>query len=615
LKARLHISIVALVVTIMLALCFLHLDGVVGQSLGNTADRAQLLGDQIKTYVLETANRHLPSSQAGSLDEQRAQWYDTIRKDAILPRILERSITHTSNVVEILVLDADNRVLASSTPGRVGQKQPEDKSVKDWERQSNWRRLIDLFRNSDDDYALKIPLGVASTDRPLITIQVLVSPALIRREIQPKLTELASVSAGALLMSILLAVLVSKLFSRSLERIGLSIERITRGDPATQSDTFDVPEVLDVQNKLFLLDERYSGVRNDMDKLRTNVDQMLANLEEAVLVFGPDGRLQIAANRVERLLGRSRRELVGRTVEEIFPAWTGIGRLLHEAVGSRKTVRSKSAVLDRPDLPATRLTLSVDWLDYGDSRSGMLVIIRDAETQQQVATQLDVARRLAAISRVMSGVAHEIKNPLNAIMVHLELASVKADSTALNEDLSVVKHELLRLDRVVKSFLDFNRPLELQFQECDLVQVAQDTAALVGPQAQLRAITTTVEAAVEHAIIGADCDLLRQAVLNVVTNALEAMKQPGPLVITVDQVADHFVLSVRDHGDGIPPEIQDKIYNLYFTTKPSGNGIGLAMAYRVVQLHGGTISFDTELGKGTCFLLRFPSQQFSGVAA
>jgi len=431
----------------------------------------------------------------------------------------------------------------------------------------------------------------------------------------PKLAELASVSAGALLMSILLAVLVSKLFSKSLERISHNIERITRGDPASKTDTFDVPEVLDVQSKLFLLDERYSGVRNDMNKLRNSVDQMLANLEEAVLAFGPDGRLQMAANPVERLLGRNRRELVGQTAAEIFPPWTGIGRLLQDSCGIRQTIRSRTTVFERPNLPPARLIVSVDWLDYGDTPSGMLVTIRDAETQQRVATQLDVARRLAAISRVMSGVAHEIKNPLNAIMVHLELASAKADGTALNEDLSIARRELVRLDRVVKSFLDFNRPLELQFEECDLVQVARHAAALVGALAQFRAITIVVEAAVESAMISADCDLLGQAVQNVVTNAFEAMKQPGALVITVDQVADHFVLSVRDQGDGIPPEIQDKIYNLYFTTKPSGNGIGLALAYRVVQLHGGTIGFDTEVGKGTCFRLRFPPQPSSGIAA
>ena len=104
----------------------------------------------------------------------------------------------------------------------------------------------------------------------------------------------------------------------------------------------------------------------------------------------------------------------------------------------------------------------------------------------------------------------------------------------------------------------------------------------------------------------ADRDLLKQALLNVVVNGVEAMQEGGELHLVVRRLAGECVFAIRDGGGGIPAELRDKIFNLYFTTKAKGSGIGLAMSFRVVQLHSGTIDFSSETGRGTTFWLRFP---------
>ena len=604
-KARLRISIIALVVTIILTLSFLHLDGVVGETLGDVAERAHLLGDQIKSYVIETSNRTLPPAGVPPLERKR-RWYEGVKRDPILPHILQQSLTHSSSVVEVSVLDDADRVLASSTPGREGQYQPYDNSVHDWERRSNWKRLRDLFSNSD--YAVRIPLGIAGEAKPVMSIQVLVSSVLMRAEVLPKLRELAVLFTGALLLSVILAMVVSAIFSRSFERISASIESISRGEEApAPDDSYSLPELQDVESKLNVLGRKFTGTRNDMVSLRSSVDQMLANLEEAVLIFGPDGRLQMAGNPAERLLGRNRKDLIGQPLEHIFPDWTGVGKKLQEAMGLHTNLRSAPAVWERPNLPDVKLLVSLEWLDFGEGRTGMLVTLRDSESRQHVASQLDVAQRLSSISRVMAGVGHEIKNPLNAMMLHLEIAKdkVSGNQSATN-DLETVRREMLRLDKVLKTFLDFNRPLEVNFAELDLVQLAKELAGILNAHAKSRDISIVVDARIEQAVINADAALLQQAVLNVVTNGLEAMNKPGQLTIGIERKPEHCVLSVHDWGDGIPAEIQDKIFNLYFTTKPFGTGVGLAVAYRVVQMHGATIVFESEAGRGTCFRLSFP---------
>ncbi len=252
---------------------------------------------------------------------------------------------------------------------------------------------------------------------------------------------------------------------------------------------------------------------------------------------------------------------------------------------------------------------------------------------ERMASQLDVATRLAAISRLTGGVAHEIKNPLNAIALRLELlrARLGDPDPELSAELDILSREVHRLDRVVKTFLDFSRPLEVHLQDLDLAVLAREVTEFITPQARRANIDVDFSAPSEPAgasftMMRGDSDLLKQAVLNLVTNAMDAMVAKeatagalpdsknggGKLRVRVERGLgergdDKLVLEVSDTGPGIPPELRDKVFQLYFTTKPSGSGIGLAMTYRAVQLHNGTIGFKTETGAGTTFRLEFPA--------
>jgi signal transduction histidine kinase len=228
---------------------------------------------------------------------------------------------------------------------------------------------------------------------------------------------------------------------------------------------------------------------------------------------------------------------------------------------------------------------------------------------QRMATELDVATRLAAISRITGGVAHEIKNPLNAISLRLDLlrARLSQPEEELAAEIDILSSEVRRLDRVVKTFLDFSRPVDVNLTEVDLVAIAREVADLTTPQAGLANIKVWFEDSVKSAPIRGDADMLKQAILNLVLNAIEAMKNGGNLWLLVSREANAILLNVSDDGPGIPTEAREKVFQLYFTTKQRGSGIGLAMTYRAVQLHNGTISFSTELGRGTAFQMLFPA--------
>jgi hypothetical protein len=239
------------------------------------------------------------------------------------------------------------------------------------------------------------------------------------------------------------------------------------------------------------------------------------------------------------------------------------------------------------------------------------VILRDAETRRQIETQVEISKRLAAISRLTGGAAHEIKNPLNAIGLHLELLKnrLAGSQTEPPPELDVIMREIARLNRVVNTFLDFTRPVDLKLTDVHLGKLLEEIAGLAGPEAVKTQVRIRVDDGFPGAVIKADRDLLKQAVLNLAANGIQAMPGGGELKLGLARAGAEVELEVADQGAGIPPEIQDKIFGLYFTTKKEGSGIGLAMAFRVVQLHSGTIDFSSEPGRGTTFRVRFPMSE------
>ena len=239
---------------------------------------------------------------------------------------------------------------------------------------------------------------------------------------------------------------------------------------------------------------------------------------------------------------------------------------------------------------------------------GILVTLRDAETRGQIEEQLGIADRLSALSQLTRGVAHEIKNPLNAITVHLEVLRQRIGVDQAPE-LSVIGGEIARLNRIVKTFLDFNRPVDLRLRRIDLNELVSEIAKLVEPDASAHDVIIVSEMFGRPVWIDADRDLLKQAFLNVVMNALEAMPDGGRLALSCSEAGRRCRVAVSDTGPGIAPEIRDKIFNLYFTTKGNGSGIGLAMAYRFVQLHDGKMTFSSESGQGATFIFELPEAE------
>lgn len=598
LRARVMLTTTGLAAAVALTLILVELHTLISISLQHTYDRARMTGQFVKRYVLDRAERSSAAGRVASLDERIADWQRAIRDDAELPELLASTLAQTQALVEISVADGRGRILASSNPARRGQlMQP----------RLPLRKLLELgpleklqaVLGGQVDYEDRVELGVELPDNSrrevVFAIQVLVSSVLLRDAILPELRQSALALLPLLLLSVAIAWLMAQAALRPLKGISQAIDRIRSGDPALPESAPSPREIAAVQEKLRLLGEQYRGAQAGAEELRGSVERMIEGLEESILLFGSDGRLVVCNEAAERLLRVSRQKVTGLRADVLFPQETPIGAVLAQALAARTPVK---------EARAGRLLASLDFLPQG----AFLLRLRDAEGRRRVESQLNLSSRLAAIGRLTSGVAHEIKNPLNSIALRLELlrSRVLPELPEAEKEIDVIAQEIVRLDRVVRTFLDFTRPVELQTEELDLARLAAELAALLRPEAEQQGVALELEGLEEPAIVRGDAGLLKQALLNVLRNGLEAMPGGGRLAVRLRKAEGQAELEIADTGPGIPAEFRDKIFHLYFTTKKNGTGIGLAMTYRAVQLHNGSIEIGDAPGGGAAVRIRLP---------
>jgi len=616
LKNRLRVSIVTLVSLLVLAQCVMSLRITAEASFKDVLDRAGSVAYQVRNMLLQRVNEQTVAAfpPPANLEESKKLWRSIIAEDTALPELLKTTVASWTTLVEILVCDEDGQILTASHDRLQRRTYQSLQNFTEWNRRFLWDRLLEVLLRPRE-YATVLPLGVQGAPRPMFTIRVILSSVLLRDVIMPQVRSLAILTALSMIGSMILAVLFSNVVLKALERVSHRIELISTGRfgedaavAARESREFAV-----VQNKLDILSQQFRGAKEDVNQLRGNFEQMLERLEQAVLLFDSEHRLVLASRQAGRLLGCPPGELMGKTMEELLPPSTALGAVVDRALKLQQSLRDRPVLFERQNGQPERVLMSVDpLLSIPGGRFGTLITLQDAETRRQLRSQLDVSTRLAAISRLTGGVAHEIKNPLNAMAVHLEILKSKLpDATGVEGECDVIGREIARLDRVVSTFLDFARPVELMMREVDLAEMARQIATLVRPEAERNQVLVECQTDGGPAVVHGDHDLLKQAILNVVMNGIEAMPNGGRLQIRVSCDVPEVLFSVADAGTGIPPQLRDRIFNLYFSTKEKGSGIGLAMTFRVVQLHNATIDFTSDVGHGTTFLMRFPVDEES----
>ncbi len=284
-------------------------------------------------------------------------------------------------------------------------------------------------------------------------------------------------------------------------------------------------------------------------------------------------------------------------------------------------IRSGLSRLGQGDLGATLDLKGDEFKELGDIFASVTDQLKAALPDSAKRTQLlELSRRVTALGRLTAGVAHEVKNPLNAMTIHLELLKQKlaagADTTATGSHVDIISYEIRRLDDVVQGFLKFARPEEMSLKPVPPGELVEEVLKTLAVEANVTGVTLEANIAPDVPPIEADPGIFRQALLNLAKNAVQAMPNGGTLTMGVAPTKDGRVeIRVADTGIGIAPENLAKIFDLYFTTKQAGTGIGLSLVYRTVQLHNGDIDVESTPGVGTTFVIKMPKVNPAALAS
>jgi signal transduction histidine kinase len=246
--------------------------------------------------------------------------------------------------------------------------------------------------------------------------------------------------------------------------------------------------------------------------------------------------------------------------------------------------------------------------DVGGRVFGAVVTLEDVSEVRALTDQLIRADRLAAMGELTAGVAHEVRNPLGIIRASVQLVEdAQGDPARVHDAVRVIKQEIDRLDRVIKALLDFGRPSAPTLRLTNVEDVVNDVVLFTrqfAGQAHVE-IETVLTAANPHVL--ADADQLKQVLVNLVSNAVQAMEDEGGTITVRVWDDDAFVFaSVADTGPGMSPEMLDKVFDPFYSTRDGGTGLGLTIVHRIIDQHGGRVEVESTPGAGTTFTVTSP---------
>jgi signal transduction histidine kinase len=612
-KTKQVLGVTSTVGAVVVALSVYHLGALTRFSLEESRARGLLLSRAVYQRAQGVAPR---ASDA----------YVALREDAGLKSILESSI-YSHDVTDAAIVDPAGRIVAHYDPSRIDRVLPPRQQVDDLLAMSALRQVWVIFTDPGRDVEVREPLLLGS--REFGAIRIGISTLLVRRELEKALRPAIGTVLGALIVATVVAMLLAQLFLRPIHVLKSGLSRLQRGETGI---TFDLPqdEFGDLGVFFSAVSDKLSADRTALAGQKANLETVVERLEDAVAIFNAAGEL-LFANPAMRALASQQdggtvtvpgewRDLVQKTL-----AW----RQSHGPVSVR--VRGSASDQDGEWLVSTHVVEDVDRRLIGVMLTG-----RNLDALANVQSTLRYSSKLTALGRLSAGVAHEVKNPLNAMMIHLELlrqklsggrAGVRArgaaapadggtsilavaptlDLTGALDHVSVISSEIRRLDQVLQGFLRFTRPEDLRLQPVDPAALLEEVAKVVQADAPDNGVRVSVDCPPTIPYANGDAGMLRQAILNLALNACQAMPNGGLLRFGARRTGKGRVeLSVEDTGSGIKPEHLPRIFDLYFTTRQKGSGIGLSMVYRTVQLHDGEIEVQSTPGVGTTFRVLIP---------
>jgi len=349
---------------------------------------------------------------------------------------------------------------------------------------------------------------------------------------------------------------------------------------------------------------RYRTARASLSRIRAFSDHLVENMPIGLIAIDNRGRIAAFNSTASSVLDLPVSETLGRPAEKILPAVCG------EMI---KNLQTEKKIMEKEvDCPIHHdrivpLEVIASVLEEDGDVLGFIILFRDMTEIQLLKQEVIRSQRLAALGNLAAGVAHEIRNPLSSIKGFATYFKERyQDIPEDKKTAEIMVNEVERLNRVISQLLEYARPMTLDRQKTPLALLIVHALKMIEEQAQAKGIALKADE-VADTILSVDPDKIKQVLLNLFLNAIAAMENGGTLVVRSAPTGNRFIrILISDTGVGIRKEDMNRVFDPYFTTKPSGTGLGLAIVHKIMEAHHGEISVESEPGKGTTVTLALP---------
>ena len=401
--------------------------------------------------------------------------------------------------------------------------------------------------------------------------------------------------------------------SYGLFRIGLSMDGVRAVEARSRQrlilTAFVVFVVAIVSLSFLLMSQNYSLLSRAYSRMQSYTGMVLENIADGIIVLDNKGVISVFNRASERIFRKAENEAVGTSPEKLDPA---IREILEDAADIQLPDRSSEIKVKVPEAGERLLSVRASsFAGTGGEADSVIAIVRDVTEERAMEENIRRTEQLTAMGELASGVAHEVRNPLNAISMIAQRLGREFSTREGEEEyrglVGTIRSESARINGIIEEFLRFARPPKLHRQPVGMDELLSETVSLIKAQAVERGI----EVEEEYSSLGlwnVDREQTKQVLLNLLLNGIEAMPDGGSLSIKSYVVEGKLCVEISDTGEGIPEEDLPRIFDLYFTTKDVGTGLGLSIVQRVIAEHGGWIDVDSEPGKGTTFRICLPEE-------
>ena len=548
---------------------------------------------------------------------------------------LEQNVVHLAaddDVAYAILLDADGRVAAhSEAAGSVGTVAADLASRRAIAAEGQLVQEIAIGGKSYYDFAAPVVVD----GRRWGTARVGLSKRRVEAQIAETRRGLALLAALILVAGAGTSALVARRIARPVRRLAEGAAALARGEwdqgiePASSDEIGRLALAFNhmaaqLAQERRALEAAHAELRQrfvELSDLKRYTDDLLASLTSGIITVDLDGRVVTMNAAAEALTGCAVPRARGRPAAEAFAHLPELGQLLAETLASRTGGVIASVLPGRNAAPAVPVEITTAPLTGAEGRElGVVAALRDLSAERELEAQLRRSDRLAAVGTLAAGLAHEIKNPLTSLLTFTRQLARRGDDERFRQRFqSVVPRELERINRIVDDLLRLARPARLAVGPVHLTELLDQAVELYAEPLEAKRIAVVREYAPALPTAQADRGQLYQALVNLIANGLDAMGEGGTLTLRVGWAAPgealraprrgqerRLQLEVEDTGTGIAPAEHANVFTPFFTTKPSGTGLGLAIAHKIVEDHGGALSFRSTPGRGTTFVVVLP---------